>query len=93
MSFYLLAMPWVRREDYSEVRQLMADQEDWPATYDAWLRLAEENEQRALARAMQVVRVMIEPYEFDVWCAANGKAKDRMGRDAFAAENAPSNSV
>lgn len=82
------ALPWIRRGDYGDVKRLMEDGEAFAETYEEWLRHAERQENDIAERGVATERVMIEPWEFEVWCAAMGFAKDNEARWQFAAENA-----
>jgi hypothetical protein len=59
----------------------------WAATYDEWLQAAEAQEKQIRDSGAYVERVMIEPWEFEVWCAAMGMAMNGSARSQFAAEN------
>lgn len=83
-----LALPWFRSGDYDEILRIMSDRDSMSNTYEVWLRGAEADYTKAESHGMRVERVMIEPYEFEVWCAANGMDKDAYARELFAAENA-----
>ncbi|RUO97407.1 MAG: hypothetical protein EKK30_17010 [Hyphomicrobium sp.] len=83
-----LALPWFRSGDYDEIRRIMSDGHKMANSYEVWLKDAEAESKRAESHGMLVERVMIEPYEFEVWCAANGMDKDGYARELFAAENA-----
>lgn len=81
-------VPWFRREDYSDLKRMMEGGSTWAATYDEWLRAAEVQEKQIRDSGAYVERVMVEPWEFEVWCAAMGLAMNEAARLQFAAENA-----
>ncbi len=83
-----LALPWFRYGDYDEIRRIMSDGDQMSTSYEVWLRYAEAESRKAEAKGLRVQRIMIEPYEFEVWCAANGIDTDKDARELFAAENA-----
>jgi hypothetical protein len=85
-----VALPCFRSDDYDEIRRIMSDGDRMLPSYEVWLRDAEADVRKAESNGMQVERVMVEPYEFEVWCAANGMDKDSYAREQFAAENASS---
>ena len=72
-----LALPWFRSGDYDEIRRIMSDGHKMANSYEVWLKDAEAESKRAESHGMLVERVMIEPYEFEVWCAANGQGRVR----------------
>jgi hypothetical protein len=80
-------MPWFRRGDYNDIKRLMAGGATWALTYDEWLQDAEAQEKAIRDSGCHVERVMIEPWEFEVWCAAMGLAMDESARLQFATEN------
>ena len=88
MEYLRLALPWFRSGDYDEIRRIMSDGHRMSISYEVWLTGAEADPKKAESHGMRIERVMIEPYEFEVWCAANGMDKDGYARGLFAAENA-----
>jgi hypothetical protein len=83
-----LALPWFRSGDYEDIRRIMSDGHSMSASYATWLKVAEADALKAELHGMLVERVMIEPFEFEVWCAANEMPTDGYARELFAAENA-----
>lgn len=82
------ALPWIRRGDYADVKRMMEDRNDLGDTYDDWLKSALEHEGAIVTRGDVAERVMIEPWEFEVWCAAMALSMNNDARLQFAAENA-----
>ncbi len=78
-----IGVPWYSRENYPQIRALMADAGTLAATYDEWRMAAENNEGEARRVGIEVVRVLLEPEQFAAWCKASGRAPDRAARVAF----------
>ena len=83
-----IGIPWYRRRDYPEVLKIMADRDQFPATYHGWKQLAKDAETRARAKGFLAVRAVIDPASFPAWCAERGVAVGPAGRAAWANEAA-----
>jgi hypothetical protein len=79
-----MGLAWYAREDYPRILEIMADAQTLPATYEKWLKLAEEIERGMMSQDHVVVRAVIDPDEFPAWCAARGLNVDADGRKRFA---------
>jgi hypothetical protein len=80
-----MGMAWYRPEDYRRIVQIMEDGYKLPLTYDRWLQLAERGERELRQKGHFVVRAMINPEEFTVWCRQQGVKRDADGRMKHAA--------
>jgi hypothetical protein len=83
----IVGLPWYRREDYPTIRQMMADPHVLAPAYDQWLAAAENNETVGQQAGLEMVRVMIAPDEFKVWCLAQGLEPDGAARARYAREH------
>lgn len=77
---------WFNREDYPRILEIMKDAHVLPPTYELWREKAENDERRAQAAGLRVVRAVIDPQKFIAWCATNGLDIDAKARTAFAAD-------
>ena len=58
------ALPWYVRADYPALLKLFRDPDKLPATYDAWLRRAEQVENQLQKAGLAVARIWIRPVPF-----------------------------
>lgn len=79
---------WFRKEDYAAARAIMADAERLPETCEKWRYRADRTSAELAAQGVQVIRAIIDPAEFPLWCSANGLNVDAEGRMAFASAKA-----
>jgi hypothetical protein len=61
----------------------MEDGHVFPANYDTWLRYAETIVKLEQAMGSRIVKAMIDPETFVVWCAATGQRVDMAARTQF----------
>lgn len=85
-SVRIVTAVWYRREDYPLIKQIMADRDRLPVTYDLWEKQAEELESHLLGRGFDVMRVELDPQEFRSWCVLRGLRLDVDSRQTFATE-------
>lgn len=83
-----MGVPWYTREDYPRIRKIMADGDGFASVYEDWLHNAEAVERRLLRSCGHVVRVMIDPEQFPIWCKIRVLPCDAKSRGRFAAEKA-----
>jgi len=81
-----VALPWYRREDYPDIRDMMVDRHNLAPTYGQWLAAAENNESVGRQAGLDIVRIMIEPASFARWCEAAGLEPDSGARMRYVAE-------
>jgi hypothetical protein len=81
-----IALPWYSRENYPEIREMMADRHALAPTYEQWLVAAENNETVGRQAGLEIVRVPIEPSSFARWCTAEGLQPDSAARMRYVAE-------
>ena len=79
---------WYEAADYPEILRMMADRKRLPATHAEWLAKAEKQEQSIKNQGTRVIRAIIKPNDFRIWCAKRGHNIDAKGRMAFANEQA-----
>lgn len=80
----ICGIAWYLPGDYGQARALMADADSLPETFAEWLRRAEEAERKMQDSGHRVVRAILDPFEFSIWCRDNGAAADADGRAQFA---------
>lgn len=78
-----VGIPWYRREDYARVRKLFKDGDQFPATFDHWLKAAEKTKQVYEADGYIVLKAYIDPSTFPVWCKTRGLDIDANARTEF----------
>jgi hypothetical protein len=76
---------WIKEEDYPALLQLFDDCDKMPASWEEWLKMAEEMEQGLKAYGHVVLRVYIDPATFPDWCVAHGTSPGSAGRRKFVA--------
>lgn len=84
----VIGLVWYRKEDYDAARAIMADADLLPLTYDKWRYGAAKTEAKLSAQGHKVIRAIIDPTEFPLWCRARGLNVDAKGRNAFANDKA-----
>jgi hypothetical protein len=81
-----IGLPWYNREDYPDIRNMMADRHNLSPSYEQWLAAAENNESVGRQAGLEVERVLIEPSSFSRWCAAQKIEPDSAARMRYVAE-------
>ena len=69
--------PWYRREDYARVREIMADGDRFPPSFDAWKKTAKKQMAEAKREGLQDHLMMVRPRQ--------GPSQVRRGLIFFAA--------
>lgn len=87
--FLGIGIPWYRRADYERIREIMAQRDPVPDSFDEWETQAKRVETHYQRGGQTVVRVYIDPQNFVAWCALRNLHIDAEARMAFAAD--PSN--
>lgn len=82
------AMAWFRREDFAQIKAMMADGHKLHRTWEQWSAAAESGEKHFQATGVVVIRVLIIPDEFAAWCRLRGRDLDAKARIDFAVEMA-----
>ncbi|WP_244610646.1 hypothetical protein [Microvirga pakistanensis] len=80
-----IGLPWYNREDYPDIRSMMADRHNLAPTYEQWLAAAENNENVGKQAGLDIERILIEPSRFARWCDAEGLAPDSAARMRYVA--------
>lgn len=83
-----IGMVWYEASDYPEILRIMADGNLMPTSHADWQRKAEQQEQTIKNQGYRVIRAVVKPKDFRVWCMARGHNVDAQGRIAFANEQA-----
>jgi hypothetical protein len=83
-----VGLAWYRRQDYPRILQVMEDADKLFATYDHWQKSAERTERELKRAGHIVVRAVIDPDEFVVWCRMQGLNVDAKARTRWANEAA-----
>jgi len=81
-------IPWYRREDYRRIREIMTDRDKLHTAHRDWEKAAESLEAHLKGQGHVVVRAVIDPEQFVIWCAARGLNIDAQARSRFANEMA-----
>ena len=59
-----LGIPWYRPEDWNALLAIFVDRENFPTTYDKWLRRAGRAEKEFERNGTLAERVYLDPAEF-----------------------------
>lgn len=78
-----IGIAWYKRADYQRIREIMADGETLPVTFDRWQSQAERLETRIQRSGKAVFRAYIDPEKFVAWCASRGLDVDAKARMEF----------
>jgi hypothetical protein len=78
------AVCWCRREDYERVRRMMRDPHNFPASFDEWLDLAEQQFAQFAAQGFLIEKVILDPDHFAAFCAATKIEPDQQARMRYA---------
>lgn len=81
----VVALPWMRREDYAALRALFEDGHKFESRWEDWHERAKKIESDCFAKGFIVERVYLDPNSFVEWCRQNGAGADDHGRMKFAA--------
>lgn len=79
-----VGIPWFKSESYAAARAVMSDGAELPEQYGDWLGEAEGLRAEAEAAGHHVLKVVIEPKEFSLWCRARNIVPDAKARVRFA---------
>lgn len=77
---------WIREQDYRWARRRMIDGYLFPPAYKDWTVIAEAELRRCVAAGHVVVKIIIEPSQFETWCRQRGLRMHSYARRLFAAE-------
>jgi hypothetical protein len=75
-----------RSDAWDALVVLFSDLAKLPATYNKWLRRAEQAERELKRQDTITERVYLDPVEFAGWCAGRGRKIDAAARMNFATE-------
>lgn len=84
-----VGIPWYSEADYPAVLRIMTDAHLLPATHGKWLERAQQIERNLMGEGHKVIRAVIDPKTFTMWCHLRGLANiDAKARNMWAAEEA-----
>jgi hypothetical protein len=69
-----------------QIRRIMADAARFPAAYREWREASERLKSDLKRRGHVVLRAIVDPEIFPVWCKARGLNIDAEARTKFASE-------
>ncbi len=75
---------WYRPEDYDAMRAAVADPDNFPDSFEAWLAITEQHCAEFAAQGIAVEKVMIDPARFLGFCRQRGIAPDVEARVQYA---------
>lgn len=81
-----IGFAWFRREDYPRIRQIMADADEMPPTWEKWFYGAEKRFKHLAQHGIAIEKVVLDPDVFSRWCEARGLNIDAEARSTFAGE-------
>jgi len=79
---------WYTEAEWALVKAAATDSERFEATYDEWVRMAEESLVKFLAAGIVAKKAYINANELLAWCLAHGKQNDAAARAQFVSEKA-----
>lgn len=82
----VVGIAWYRAQDYREILQIMVDGSSFPATYREWREEAELLERDLKRLGQEVVRAILDPEIFPLWCNSRGFQIDAKARREFTDE-------
>ena len=85
-SARVVGIAWYRAQDYGQIRRIMVDAADFPATYRQWREVSERLESDLKQQSHVVLRAIIDPEIFPEWCKTRGLNIDAAARTMFANE-------
>ena len=80
----IAGLVWYAPQDYAAILRIMADAHLLPQTFEAWHQIARQRESEAKSTGVRVVRAVIDPATFPIWCATRGLNIDARARTSFA---------
>lgn len=86
------AMVWYKKEDWDRLKEMFADADLLPKTYDDWLKRAEDMKTQVQAEGDAVIKVFIDPETFPAWCEKKGMEMNAEARSQLAIEVAQAQS-
>jgi hypothetical protein len=81
-----IGIPWYTRRTYHEILELMEDAETFPKNFDDWRAKAQATEEKVESEGTAVVRALIDPDDFFLWCKSHGLRLNGVARGKFASE-------
>jgi hypothetical protein len=81
-----IGIPWYTRASYAEILEMMEDSETFPKTFEDWREKAQETERKVESEGTAVVRALIDPEDFFLWCKSHGLRMNGLARGKFASE-------
>lgn len=87
MRISIVGIAWFKREDYDKIKRLSTDGDGLPATYDDWLKAAEDIADQFRSNGQAFQKVHIDPNAFPAWCAARGLDVNAQARIRFSNEH------
>ena len=82
----VVALFWVRREDWERYKSIVTDASILPATYETWLKAAEQGFDYLTDRGIEVLKAEVDLNAFLVWCKAQALEPDGQARIRYANE-------
>jgi hypothetical protein len=85
-------MVWYKKEHWDTLKEMFADGDMLPPTYETWLKRAEAMKEEAQAEGDTVIKVFIDPELFPQWCEEKGLPMNSEARAQLALEVAQAQS-
>jgi hypothetical protein len=80
---------WFEREDYEQVRCLIPNDKQIPASFDQWEQGALKQISQLEARGIPIRKIMVDPQEYGAYCGVRGIAPSIATLGAFILEFLP----
>ena len=81
-----LGVAWYKPEQWERLREISADANDLEATYDEWLRVAEEGLHHMREVGLRPERIEVDVEALWRWCRAHEYPVDAEARARYVAE-------
>jgi len=80
----LTVVPFVSREDYSELLRIVEDNDSFPADYDSFLQLYDNMMKDYQKAGLNMIKININPSELAEWCRSQNRNIDMKARTDYA---------
>ena len=81
-----VGIAWYRAQDYDRILKIMTDGPQLPSTYHEWREKSEQLESDLKRLGHTVLRAIVDPEIFPMWCGARGLKVDADARTKFSNE-------
>ena len=80
----ITVVPFVSREDYSELLRIVEDNNSFPADYDSFFQLYDNMMKDYQKAGLNMIKININPSELAEWCRSQNRTIDMKARTDYA---------